>query len=243
MFYVLERQKQNELSTKGNGNEYLSGMFRGIRRLLVGVILLGLTSNLSFAQTDGETVDVSPSSVVQADIGNFNNLTFSNVINIILTSVIAALAFLSIVAPRNRERRKNVLDFLFRSSNDSRTREGYALIQKIHSDPKQDVKTFAYQEHDRSEEAALLRHMLNEYENIAVGIKMGVYCEKTFFRIRRSTVLKVYNMAQDYISGVRAQNNVPTYYMELEELAKRWEKKSLTVSDSYKWISWLLFWK
>lgn len=70
-------------------------------------------------------------------------------------------------------------------------------------------------------EAMIIRHQLNQYELIALGIKAGILDEVMYRKYYRGTVLRDWTDCLPFISEERKENN--RYWIELEDLVERFK--------------------
>ena len=67
-----------------------------------------------------------------------------------------------------------------------------------------------------------IRAILNEYECIALGIRVGIIDEKLFKYYMRGTLIKDWDRSRDFVSALRQRVGNQALFSELEWLADRW---------------------
>ena len=159
------------------------------------------------------------------------------------TFTFAAFAWIAIVAAKNRERKHHTFVMLCENNRDPELDKAFAIVKALHEDQNAEVKHYAHNNKHSDEEAVYIRYLLNHYENICIGMKMGAYDEDVVFSAERTIIIHAYTQCESYIKELRAQTGVKTSYIELEALVQRWEDKRLNIADSHKWQHKWAFWK
>ncbi|MEZ0150139.1 MAG: DUF4760 domain-containing protein [Candidatus Reddybacter sp.] len=159
------------------------------------------------------------------------------------TVMISGFAWLSIIAAKNRERKKNTFQMIGESSKDPLLQRAFKVVKELHEHEKDEVKQFANKHRHEAEEAVAIRYMLNHYEYVCIGMKMGVYDEDVLFTSQKTIILGSHSKCEQYIQELRTQTSVPTSYIEIEALAERWQDKKLKVTSAKKWQHKYAFWK
>jgi len=73
-----------------------------------------------------------------------------------------------------------------------------------------------------TEDASIIVANLNVYEMIAVGISKGTIDSKSYKAWARTAFVKDWQECKAYVSVLRKEANVPSYYCEFEKIAKKW---------------------
>jgi hypothetical protein len=68
-----------------------------------------------------------------------------------------------------------------------------------------------------------IQAILNDYENIAIGIRRGILDEEFLFRYMRSGLIRDWEAASPYVIALRARAHIPQIYVEFEGLAAQWQ--------------------
>jgi hypothetical protein len=69
--------------------------------------------------------------------------------------------------------------------------------------------------------------VLNMHEFAASGIREGAFCEKTYKRIRYSTVRKDWSALCGFVMEIRKRRASQTLFQEFQWLNERWAKDTL----------------
>ena len=77
-----------------------------------------------------------------------------------------------------------------------------------------------------TDDASIIVANLNIYEMIAVGILKGTVDEKSYKRWARTALVKDWCECKAYVTVLRKESDVPTYYCEFEKLANKWASNS-----------------
>lgn len=116
-----------------------------------------------------------------------------------------------------RQRRKSSIEA---SIATARYRESLkAVLPWNDRDPK-GVTAFLEDAKGDHEKLAPLRQYLNHLENLAIGVKQGVFDLETISMIQGSRTIDVVTNYGPYIEGIRRELDRPATYQELEELAE-----------------------
>ncbi|MGY2258147.1 DUF4760 domain-containing protein [Pseudomonas sp. SDO55104_S430] len=145
----------------------------------------------------------------------------------VMTGVIVAIT--SVVSARTIARRKQTADLMFGTRADDNLSNGYKCLQRLHTDPGSNMRSFASDDKSNSDDANSIRYVLNHWERVFVGVRQGIYDEKMLREANYNTVIRVWAQAKPYVEAVREAAQKPTYYQCLESAAKGWKKKPLKV--------------
>lgn len=166
----------------------------------------------------------------------FGVLTIESIAILISTTVALGLGYLTIRAQRELARRRVAFETLNRNNWDSDYIERRASFVRIR-DHKNGIARFAtanlhLQDHKHAEQVATIRHVLNDYENIAIGIRRGIIDEDYMYRFMRSTVIRDWYAASAFVISIRNKDDLPQLYVEVEGLATAWrDEKSYLNPD------------
>jgi len=72
---------------------------------------------------------------------------------------------------------------------------------------------------------------------MAVGVREGIFCEKTLKRSIWKIVVRTYDVTEPYIKAIRATKDAPTNFQEIEGLAKRWKMFPLEENKNNEWVN------
>lgn len=154
-------------------------------------------------------------------------LASRNAVNAINTSRIANQN--SITNAECIARKKNAIDMIMRTQSDTRLHAAYKKIREMHESADHDISKFAYKDNkDENGTANEIGYVLNHFEHVANGINQGIFDEETIKRSQWGTITNLYKYCDKLIEKLRDQHSRPTIYMELENLAKKWNDYPLT---------------
>lgn len=77
-----------------------------------------------------------------------------------------------------------------------------------------------------SDEASVLRSILNRYELVAIGINEKTLNARVYREYARTTVVKDWIACKPFVIQRRQSTSTPTLYCEFEKLAKTWANDS-----------------
>lgn len=90
-----------------------------------------------------------------------------------------------------------------------------------------DLRELASKDNAKSDEAAAVRSILNNYELLSLGIMTGVLDEAIYKRYFRKTFITDYELSKPFIDGVRARS--PRAYKEYTTLYEKWRENGSKV--------------
>jgi hypothetical protein len=151
---------------------------------------------------------------------------------ILTLGVIVAVA--SVVSAKNTARKKQTADAIFASRTDSELQKGLRLVAAIHESDNRNIGAMSARDKQDSDEAKLIRYVLNHYEYVAIGIRNGIYDEQMFKDASYSTIISLHTRASPFIEGVRTVSRRQTVYQELRCMVQRWEESPLEVRKKWK---------
>jgi hypothetical protein len=131
---------------------------------------------------------------------------------------------ISAAVTRGVARRRATLDLIMsEESNDLllKTRQKYLDLRA-----KGHMVQWADPSKASSDEAAILRSILNRYELTAIGIKKRTLNAALYKVFARTTVVKDWIECKPFVTQRRQSTSTPTLYIQFEALAKKWATKS-----------------
>jgi hypothetical protein len=137
----------------------------------------------------------------------------------VVVSVVIALIVL-ILTQRSAKKREtlNLISSIRNSTEYKASRIEYlALVNSTNN-----LVEFAKEENSESSQASIIEEMLNYYELISLGIRMGTLDEHFYKLWYRSSLVTDYRRLQPYIVELRRWTGVPTYFYQFERLATKW---------------------
>lgn len=128
------------------------------------------------------------------------------------------------------EARKVYANLLLTLSDNPQSIAEYCRV--IKKAPK-DQKTIAYgvyQKDEKGEIAETLMTILNEYEILSLGVRMGIVDEGFLFKSLRGTILRDWKNLRPLVEEYRRRYSSDLMYIEFEGLSNAWDKNRSYVS-------------
>jgi hypothetical protein len=188
---------------------------------------LQLQTQLNPASQQAGTVQpAGPSQVIQEQLFLGANAAFWIQTGVLFFSAI--LAIVAIFSARANERRKSAANVLFTSRGDKEMVESIRRIEALHNG-NENIRRLAADglTEEQQSDAQRIRHVLNHYEYISVGIQQGIYDETIFKDSQYGIVVGLYRHTKPFIDALRENKKKPTIFQEFEWLACRWLSKPL----------------
>lgn len=87
------------------------------------------------------------------------------------------------------------------------------------------------------DDLAIIRAVLNDYELVAIGVRVGILDEEMCLRYMRGLTLKDWHSASQIIKSLRRKYNNTALLAEFDALAQRWETKAVKRPPrvSFRW--------
>jgi hypothetical protein len=137
---------------------------------------------------------------------------------ILISATIAALIALhSLEEQRKIARKRATLDMLARKEWDRDYIEARAEFVKLRDVPD-GLEMWSRREHQDSPQAINIRNTLNDYELIAVGIKEGILDQELYKRWFKTSFVKDWRAAREYVREIRAQAGTSAIFCEMDWL-------------------------
>lgn len=236
--YVLAKLARRKIDPRESENVWNQSKRRLARLLTPAPVFVGVihcSAALAAGQKPGDA---------SAAPGFFWSLVSSPSFPVYLsTATVCGFAWLTIVAAKNRERKRSTFEMLGESTKDPLLQQAFKVVKELHEHEDEEVKQFASRKRHEEEKAVSIRYMLNHFEYVCIGMKMGVYDEAVLFTSQKTIILGCHSRCEQYIRELRAQTEVPTIYIEIEALAKRWQDETLTIASANDWQHKWAFWK
>lgn len=154
------------------------------------------------------------------------------------------VAMLSIATARSLARKKQAADLLFASRSDLKLQAGAVCIEQHHDSSDKNIRALAAKDRMHEDDAKTIRHILNHFELISVGIQNGIYDETIIKESWCGILVRTYEQALPFIQACRQRDGKETLYQEFEWLALRWKKNPLgTKSKMGQFKRTLFFWQ
>lgn len=160
----------------------------------------------------------------------------------ILTGVLVAI--LSVLSAKAIARKKQSADLLLSNKSDQNLVAGLRCLTEIYNSKTENVQSLADSDQATTDKAKNIRHVLNHWEHISVGIQANIYDEDMLHRAAYNTLVSLHQRAKPFIDRVRSDSGRSTVYQEVEWLAARWEEKGSPKKNKHSaWRRWLgSFW-
>ena len=86
------------------------------------------------------------------------------------------------------------------------------------------------------EELAHIRQILNDYENMCIGMKTGIIDEQYVYYWQRSTFINDWEAAKGFVMHVRNVQSQPKLFETFEEIAENWKTGNSTTRPGKKLV-------
>jgi hypothetical protein len=130
------------------------------------------------------------------------------------------LALRTLVADHERRKKQATLEFV-QQIRPVWLEAKHALEEKWGKDP---LTSCELDEIDNDFQLLkLVRSLLGLLEHLSVGMNAGVFDKELLYRMSGSQLISIYQWLHTYIA--RAQKNIPTAYIEFQELVQHFEDK------------------
>lgn len=135
--------------------------------------------------------------------------------------VLSAIAAVIVIYLNGKQARKRAtIDLMLHQKNNKQLLEDTRSVWDLATTKK----TFAALAADtNSEECSCILRVLNGYEFVAVGIRKRAFDEEIYKMSQYSNVMKIWKASDGFIRDIRAMEDKPTLFQELEWLISRWE--------------------
>ncbi|WP_103035999.1 DUF4760 domain-containing protein [Castellaniella caeni] len=151
--------------------------------------------------------------------------------------VLSALAAVAVIYSNGRQARKRAtIDLMLHQKNNQQLLED---TRKVWDLAEQNGTFAALAKDTKSKECIHILRVLNGYEFVALGIRKRAFDENIYKMSQFSNVMKVWRASDGFIRDVRASENKPTLFQELEWLTSRWEKDPIyRIKHRRSWQFW-----
>lgn len=141
---------------------------------------------------------------------------------VLLSAALASVfAYVQIRTHKKIAQRRATLDLLVQKEWDAdyiAAKHEFNLLR----DAEAGLGPWAAPQHRNSPQQKNIRSTLNDYELIAIGISKDIIDEDVYKTWFRGSLLKDWTAAAPFVRQIRASENNPKIYIELETLAVRW---------------------
>lgn len=147
---------------------------------------------------------------------------------VFLSTVIASIvAIVSIRSQRATARLRETFSTIDRGNWDEdliRSRQDFARIKRALSQSKQSIAKYAEDNDSDDKDAITLQTIMNDYENIALGVRLNIIDEMYLCRWMKGALLRDWNTLSPLVTTYRHKLNNPAVYIEFEGLAAAWSR-------------------
>jgi hypothetical protein len=145
----------------------------------------------------------------------------------------AGVAVCAILYNAKLLRQRATIDLVMYQRKDEALNKAKRKVLTLHDSTAQFAR-YALKEHFGTEENDAILTVLNAHEFVAVGVREGSFDEKTYKRLRWSSLVRDWDALETYVAELRKSRGRPTLFQEFELLAKRWKKIPLKVEEPQK---------
>lgn len=143
-----------------------------------------------------------------------------------LVLAVSAIGGIWIILSRGKqEGRRATVDLVVEQKRDQQLTEAREWITKVRD--KGETNLAKYLVNEESEEYKNILYLLNTYEFISVGIKTGAFSEKTYKRLRYTTLMGDWECFHGFVTEFRKGKSRNTLFQDFEWLYNRWKKNPL----------------
>jgi hypothetical protein len=131
---------------------------------------------------------------------------------------------IGIVANRRIARRRATLDLIMQDQTHQalvKLRQDFIALRETGN-----LVQWAAPAQAASAQQTTLRAIMNRYELIAIGISEKTLDRGVYRRYARTTLVKDWLACKPWVMQMRQNSNTPTYYCEIEKIAKKWAHNS-----------------
>lgn len=148
--------------------------------------------------------------------------SISEVEAIFITATLAAIvATWAVVTTRIVARRAATMEHITRVASDRDMIDAKQTFIRLTEEEGGLAKFGSSKPLEATKELQAIRTILNDYEQLAIGIQFGVIDFKLVSRYMKTAIIRDWGHAAPFIYKVRMEINSPALYHEFEELA-RW---------------------
>ena len=135
---------------------------------------------------------------------------------------VIVISVVAIYSQRKTTKQKAAIEYLRLLSTDNRLIDASAVIKKIHNNPKKSIETIATSTDDESQKVKKeIVFLLNYFESLAIGIKVGIYDFKTVKLSRNKQIIHTFEYSKPYVYNIRKELNNQKLFLNLEKLVKK----------------------
>jgi hypothetical protein len=134
---------------------------------------------------------------------------------------VIVVAIIAIWMQRKTAKEKNALEFLQELTNSETLQKGSKTLKKYHFDKNKSVELIATSDDKEiKKDAKEVRDLLNYFETLAIGVRMGIYDKRTVLLSRKQQIIHTFKYSQSYIKSIREKLENKCLYENLEWFVK-----------------------
>ena len=144
-------------------------------------------------------------------------------------TIAAIISVKSIQANKEVARKRATLDLIERSESTEHYQSLYAAFSQVRKDPAGLMQLADITNPNLLEQRQKVLNYLNHYELIAIGIKMGILDETVYKAFMRSTVVRDWEAAREFVTHIRTPSedsgsevSANAAFSAFEALAQKW---------------------
>lgn len=128
-------------------------------------------------------------------------------------------------------RKRALIDLIIQQKNNETLVKDTQLVFSLANEDNNALSKFACIEPSTDEEfiknRTAILNVLNNFEFIAVGIRLGAFDEKVYKQLMCGNLLKIWKATAGFIHELRRVSDRHTVFQDIEHLAHKWEKKPI----------------
>lgn len=157
------------------------------------------------------------------DISTIWNILDIQASTLIAGFVIITVSITAIYFQRKTTKQKSALDFLDRLSTEQNLRDSAKFLKNCHLNPKISVELIATSQ--KEDQRMRLNTLLNYFETLSIGVRIGIYDKKTVRLSRRQQIVHTFEQAEVYIKKIRDNLKNDKIFENLEWLSKKFKRE------------------
>ncbi len=144
--------------------------------------------------------------------------------------LIIVVSIIAIYMQRKTAKQKSAIEYLRLLSTDERLRKAGKILRDYHLDNEKSIAIIASSDKQEIKEIKKdVVFLLNYFESLAVGAKIGIYDVQTIRLSRKQQIIHADQYSQPYVKEIRKQSGNPLLFENLEWLANKLEQWNTTL--------------
>ena len=122
---------------------------------------------------------------------------------------------------RKTAKEKSALDFLEGFSSNKELQKGAFVLKEYHFNQNKSVELIATSDDEKiKKDAAQIRELLNYFETLSIGVRMGIYDKRTVLLSRKQQIIHTFKYSKSYIDSIREKLDNKCLFDNLEWFVK-----------------------